>query len=96
METPMVDPQVWYYNFKKGVSALLKEEIAAGYTVKAIVVSYKIAKKIEDAIGYEPNNILGYKLEILDEQEFVFEEDEDEQTRSDREGYLGFRSVPIN
>lgn len=96
METTKVDPQVWIYNFTLGVAALIKEEIESGYSVKAVVVSASIFKKLTLALGHEPNSICGYVLEVLDENKFIIDDDYENLSKTDVDGYVGLKSHALN
>lgn len=91
------DPQVWLYNFTCSVSQLILEEIDAGYSVKAVVISRSIFEKMTEITGYEPTQICGYVIELLPELEVdpdaleYFDEQEDELRN-----YVGLKSFPVN
>lgn len=100
-------PQVWYYNFSSSVAAMIDEYKKAGYVVRAVKVSPSIYNKIANILGHEPDNMLGYKLEVMWDEEYISEklksmhedelENEDEAiTNDDCEGYVGLRADPIN
>lgn len=57
---------VWFYNFKGSIAELIDAHLQCGYTVKQIQVSERIYRKCCEALGYEPDNILGYNLAIVD------------------------------
>ncbi len=61
-----VDPQVWYFNFKKAVAELIKERKQLGYRVTRVIVTEPIYNKMCDATESEPDNILGYMICIGD------------------------------
>lgn len=101
MSMQKAEPQQWLYNLTIGVSRLIDEEKAAGYSVKAVVVSAFIADKIESIIGHEPTQLCGYNLEILPEMEFeegvdnYVDENGESYTQDDIDGYVGLRADPI-
>ena len=59
----------WYRNFKASILELIDEEIARGCRVKGIIITIGLFEKLESYMGYAPDNILGYRLSILDESE---------------------------
>lgn len=95
------DPQIWLYNLSCGVSQLIDEEIKAGYSIKAVVVSHFIFEKITSIAGHKPTHLCGYVLEVLPEIEFeegvdsYIDENGDSYDQSDIDGYIGLRAEPI-
>lgn len=61
-----IDPMVWFHNFKGSVGELIEAHLQCGYTVKQILVSEKIYRRCTEALGHEPDNILGYTLAVVD------------------------------
>lgn len=98
---PKPEPQAWLYNLTKGVASLIEQEKAAGYSVKAVVVSHLIAQKIEAVIGHTPTQLCGFTLEILPDMEFeegvdcYVDENGDTYSQDDIDGYIGLRADPL-
>lgn len=67
-----VDSLVWFHNFKKGISDLIYEHMVAGYKISAVVMTPACYKRCTEALGYEPDNILGYKIQV---RQFSLEEE---------------------
>lgn len=101
METAKVDPQIWLHNFTQSVSFLIKSEIKDGYRVKGVIISRFLFDKMTQVLGYEPNSICGYVLEVYAESDFEFIneteiDDEDAYGQNDIDGFISIRSEPIN
>lgn len=61
-----VDPLVWYNNFKNSVAELIAETKAEAHRVEAIAMTDDIFRKCTEALGYEPDNLFGYKIEVVE------------------------------
>lgn len=75
----MIKPtkDVWLKNFRNSVSELLKENKAAFYTSKSVVMTEFIYRKYCHAVGSKTTDILGYKIEVLEQTQEQFEEEGD-------------------
>ena len=67
----------WLYNFKKSAGELIAEQTAAGYKVQGFIMTIGIYNKLADALGYDPTDLFGYVIEILQQTEEEFEEEGD-------------------
>lgn len=73
MKRETVTPSKWLNNFQKLVASMIKENKQAGYTVKAVLMTIGIYEKYIEKVGYETDEILGYKIEIAEQTEEEFE-----------------------
>ena len=77
MKKEFVEPSVWYKNFSNAAQELIEEQRNEGYLVQGFIVTEGLYQKLTDALGYEPDNLLGYKLEILEQNESELAEEGD-------------------
>ncbi len=73
MKRETVTPSKWLNNFQKLVASMIKENKQAGYTIKAVLMTIGIYEKYIEKMGYETDEILGYKIEIAEQTEEEFE-----------------------
>jgi len=65
----------WLKNFTTTAHALVQDQKAEGYLVQGFIMTVGIYDKLSKAIGYEPNDFLGYVIEILEQTEEEFEKE---------------------
>lgn len=59
----------WLKNFTASVSSLIEEQKSEGYQIKAIILTEGLHKKLCEAHGYEVSDMLGYVINILEQNE---------------------------
>jgi len=62
---------VWLRNFNKSASDLIREQISWGYKVQGLLVTEGIYNRLTRELGYEPTDIFGYVIEIIDPSEGI-------------------------
>lgn len=67
----------WLRNFTKSAGELIKEQTDAGYKVQGFIMTMGIYNRLSNALGYDPTDLLGYVIEILQQTEEEFEEEGD-------------------
>jgi hypothetical protein len=67
----------WLKNFTRSAGELIAEQTAAGYKIQGFIMTMGIYNKLSDALGYDPTDLLGYVIEILDQTEAEKEEEGD-------------------
>lgn len=72
-----IDLNDWYRNFKKSVSDTVKEQQRNGVKVMYVLVTILIYEKVKKAVGYDPDNINGYLIKVMDPNEYEYDEDEE-------------------
>lgn len=85
MAREKIDPMIFYKNLKESIEVLIVLHRKDGFGVRCILMTDPVYEKCIEALGYEPDNILGYKIELFDPDPGL---DSDEQVAID--GY------PIN
>lgn len=63
-----IKPSVWLNNFKVSLNKLINDEILVGKKVTGIIMSVKIYNKLSNELGYKPTDILGYVIEVIEEE----------------------------
>lgn len=59
----------WLKNFTRSAGELIAEQTAAGYKIQGFIMTLGIYDKLSDALGYDPTDLLGYVIEILEQTE---------------------------
>lgn len=59
----------WLRNFNSSAAELIQEERIGGYIVQGFVLTEGIYEKLADQLGYEPTDILGYLIEIVEQED---------------------------
>jgi len=72
-----VPESVWLKNFTRSAGELVEEQTRAGYKVQGFIMTIGIYNKLSDALGYDPTDLLGYVIEILQQSEEEHEEEGD-------------------
>lgn len=94
-----VHPQIWMHNFSSSVAAMIFEYQRNGYVVKAVQMSPSIYNKMANIMGRDPDNICGFIIEIIGEDEGLISqlmrEGNDEPDDDDIKEYVGIRAEPI-
>lgn len=62
---------VWLRNFNKSAGDLIREQSSWGYKVQGLLVTESIYERLSKELGYEPTDILGYVIEIIDPSEGI-------------------------
>lgn len=65
----------WLRNFTKSAGELVKQQTEAGYKVQGFIMTMGIYNRLSDALGYDPTDLLGYVIEILQQTEEEHEEE---------------------
>lgn len=61
-----IDPMIYYQNLKESVQVLIELHRKEGLGVRSVLMTDPIYDICCEALGYEPDNILGYKIELFD------------------------------
>lgn len=61
----------WLRNFNQSAAKLIQEQSAWGYKVQGLLVTESIYERLTKELGYEPTDILGYVIEIIDPAERI-------------------------
>lgn len=77
MSGEKVPDSKWLKNFTKSAGVLVEEQIAAGYKVQGFIMTIGIYNRLSEALGYDPTDLLGYVIEILQQTEEEYEEEGD-------------------
>lgn len=59
----------WLKNFTRSAGELIAEQTAAGYKIQGFIMTLGIYDKLSNALGYDPTDLLGYVIEILEQTE---------------------------
>jgi hypothetical protein len=70
-----VPESTWLRNFTKSAGELIEEQANAGYKVQGFIMTIGIYDRLSNALGYEPTDLLGYVIEILEQTEAEFEKE---------------------
>lgn len=62
---------VWLRNFNQSASKLIQEQTAWGYKVQGLIVTESVYDRLTRELGYEPTDIFGYVIEIIDPSEGI-------------------------
>ncbi|NCX93098.1 MAG: hypothetical protein EBX40_00265 [Gammaproteobacteria bacterium] len=75
MSAGRVPESQWLKNFTKSAGELIEEQTAAGYKVQGFIMTMGIYEKLSQALGYDPTDLLGYVIEILEQTEDEYEKE---------------------
>jgi hypothetical protein len=67
----------WLKNFTRSAGELIEEQTAAGYKIQGFIMTMGIYERLSQALGYDPTDLLGYVIEILEQTEEEYEEEGD-------------------
>lgn len=62
---------VWLRNFNKSAAELIREQSAWGYKVQGLLLTESVYERLSKELGYEPTDVLGYVIEIIDPSENI-------------------------
>ena len=68
---------LWLKNFTKCAEQLINEQRDEGYLVNGLIMTIGLYNKLAEAYGYDPDNLLGYKIKILEQSQEELEEEGD-------------------
>jgi hypothetical protein len=77
MNDRRVPESLWLRNFTKSTGKLIEQHIAQGYKVQGIIMTMGYYNKLSNALGYDPTDLLGYVIEILEQTEADYEAEGD-------------------
>lgn len=77
MKKEYVDNSVWLRNFNNALGEMIKEQKDNGYTVRSVLMTEAIYNKLSIKLGYNPTDILGYIIEIIEQNEEQRQEEGD-------------------
>lgn len=66
----------WYKNLKTSFKVLLKENVDLGFRTTGVAISEALFYKLEEELNYPPDNVLGFKITVIDQSEFESDESE--------------------
>jgi|694.fasta_scaffold02549_2 hypothetical protein len=61
----------WLRNFQQSASKLIQEQTEYGYKVQGLIVTESVYDRLTVELGYEPTDIFGYVIEIIDPSEGI-------------------------
>ena len=61
----------WLKNFMRSANSLLADQSEHGYKVQGFLMTESVYDRLSNELGYEPTDVLGYVIEIIDPSEKI-------------------------
>lgn len=61
----------WLRNFNSSAGKLIREQSSWGYKVQGLLLTESVYERLSQELGYEPTDVLGYVIEIIDPSENI-------------------------